>query len=136
MEGKSPASVRTSPRASPPRHRSPARERRLRPDRPRSRRPADASCAPHPVDHLVPLPPRSREQAHNPVSNRATCHRRKLLVPAAAVGTREQRIRSISTKQFVRYRCPSREATKECSPRRKPWVKHRKGASPGGAKEN
>src|SRR5579862_8873676 len=112
-----------------------ARVGRLRPDRPRSRRPADASCAPHPVDHLVPLPPRSREQTHNPVSDRATSHRRKLLVAAAAVGTREQRIRS-STKQFVRYRCPSREAAKKCSPWRKPWVKHRKRASPGGAKEN
>ena len=65
---------------------SAARKRRLRPDRPRLRRRSAAGSPAHPADHLVPLPPRGREQAHNPTGHRAAPNSRKLLLAATAVG--------------------------------------------------
>ncbi len=56
------AAIRSPSGASPARHRSASRKWRLRPDRPRSRRSAAASRTSHPADHMVPLPPRRREQ--------------------------------------------------------------------------
>ena len=74
---------------SPARHRSASRKRRLRIDRPRSRRHATTCRTPDSLDHMVPLPPRDRTHTHDPAYDRATSHRRKLFLPAAAVGTRK-----------------------------------------------
>ena len=78
------AAIRAPTGASAARHRSAARKRRLRPDRPRSRRPSTKSSAADSLDHMVPLPPRHRTYVHDPAGSRATSHRRKLLLPAAA----------------------------------------------------
>ena len=77
---------RAPPRTSPALDRPAARKRRLRPHHSRPRRPAAAVRPPHPADHMVPLPPRRRTQAHHPARDRAAPNRRKLLVAAAAIG--------------------------------------------------
>ena len=52
-----------------------------------------------------------------------------------AVGQKTTKSRK-SGRRFRRTSKPSRGAAKECSPRRKPWVRHEREQSPGGAKES
>ncbi len=85
-------------------------------------RPATPVSPPYPADHVVPLPPRHRAHPHNPAGHRATPHRRKLLLLAVAIGNEMRSDGGIC-----------REAAKECSPRRKPWVGRGRFTSPGGA---